>query len=516
MYAYNFHAPPPSIRVQPGVVISVATAYIKGNYTVEQLVRDWQRQGAEIGMREYYAVFPWDHDLPGQPRISNLSYPGTTIPEYHALGARFYSAESSDDWGPGGLGYYLAARMLWDVDASKHSQALIDDFLARAFPGAEKPMDEFYRLIDGANRPLLSDDLLGRMYRLLQAASRLAPDANVQARINDLVQYTRYVELWQDYSRAAGEPRQQAFENLLRHAWRIRETMMVHVTALFRDLPHRDSSVKLPAEAEWQVPEGRNPWKQSQPFTQGEVDRLLAEGIARRQTTDFQPVSFSHDLVPAGPLALASVAPGNFGYTRGPLSLYTWVAEAPAKIELDVTAGLVYADLGETQFALYPDAEAEGKAVATSRVPPNKQPTKIEFLTSFVGLHRIEVSDRTAGTRIEMPDRRQLTFEAGGESTPTFAGRWTLYFYVPKGTKIVGGYVDGVGTLENADGQPAFRFEKLQDYFSVPVPPGRAGRLWRWRNCSGKCRLMTVPPYLARSERELLLPREVVEADARP
>ena len=77
-------------------------------------------------------------------------------------------------------------------------------------------------------------------------------------------------------------------------------TMMIHVTlALFRDLPHRDKSVKLPAEAEWQVPEGRNPWKQSQPFTQKEVDRLLAEGVARRHTVDFQPLAFSHDLVPA-------------------------------------------------------------------------------------------------------------------------------------------------------------------------------------------------------------------------
>ncbi len=26
------------------------------------------------------------------------------------------SAESSDNWGPNGLGYYPAARMLWDVD----------------------------------------------------------------------------------------------------------------------------------------------------------------------------------------------------------------------------------------------------------------------------------------------------------------------------------------------------------------------------------------------------------------
>jgi hypothetical protein len=498
-----------------GVVISVATAFIKGDYTVEQLMRGWQQQGATIGMREYYAVFPWDHDLPGQPRIASTNYPATTIPQYHALGARFYSAESSDDWGPAGLGYYLAARMLWDVEESKRTEALIDDFIARAFPGAEKPMGDFYQMIDGRRRPLLSDDLVGRMYRLLQAAAQATTDAEVQARINDLVLYTRYVELWQDYARATGEPRQQAFESLLRHAWRIRETMMVHVTALFRDLPHRDKTVTLPPEAAWQVPEGRNPWKQSQAFTPQDIEQLLAGGIARRQTTDFEPVAFGHDLVPATPLALLAVKPGNLGYTRGQQSFYTWVDTPPAKIELEATAGLVYANLGDAHVALYPAGEAESKGVATARIAPNKQPIKIELATTFAGLHRIEIADRTAGTLLKLPDRTSLTIEASSESTPRFGGRWTLYFYVPRGTKTVGGYVDGSGSLENADGQPVYRFDKLQDYFSVPVPPDQAGRLWCWRHCSGQCRLMTVPPYLARNERELLLPREVVEADGK-
>ena len=41
----------------------------------------------------------------------------------------------------------------------------------------------------------------------------------------------------------------------------------------------------------------------------------------------------------------------------------------------------------------------------------------------------------------------------------------------------------------------------------------QAGKLWRFENCSGDKMLMTVPPYLARSAGELLLPREVVEKD---
>jgi hypothetical protein len=47
----------------------------------------------------------------------------------------------------------------------------------------------------------------------------------------------------------------------------------------------------------------------------------------------------------------------------------------------------------------------------------------------------------------------------------------------------------------------------------VSVPDGQDGQLWRFRYARGPVRLLTVPPYLARSGDELLLPREVVERD---
>ena len=124
MYAYNFHSSPPGIRVHPGVVISVATAFIKGDSTVEQLVRGWQRQGVAIGMREYYSVFTWDHDLPGQPRISNSRSARATIPEYHAAGLASTRRNRAIIVGPAGLGYYLAARMLWDIDESNRTRSV--------------------------------------------------------------------------------------------------------------------------------------------------------------------------------------------------------------------------------------------------------------------------------------------------------------------------------------------------------------------------------------------------------
>ncbi|MHC5059166.1 MAG: hypothetical protein ACYTKD_31320 [Planctomycetota bacterium] len=72
------------------------------------------------------------------------------------------------------------------------------------------------------------------------------------------------------------------------------------------------------------------------------------------------------------------------------------------------------------------------------------------------------------------------------------------------------------GKLLDAEGREAYDFSKVKDgWFSVPVPEGHDGRLWRFERSKGTRLLMTVPPCLARTSGDLLLPSEVVERDAR-
>ncbi len=58
MYAYNQHSPVPSIQAEPNVVISVATGFIHGGFTVDQLLEGWSQRAKAIGIREYYSVHP--------------------------------------------------------------------------------------------------------------------------------------------------------------------------------------------------------------------------------------------------------------------------------------------------------------------------------------------------------------------------------------------------------------------------------------------------------------------------
>jgi hypothetical protein len=171
---------------------------------------------------------------------------------------------------------------------------------------------------------------------------------------------------------------------------------------------------------------------------------------------------------------------------------------------------------GTAKLELYPAAEAEAKSVAHAKIEPDKADHAIELKTTFSGLHRIEVTDSTQGTLISWQDGLPMTIVSSQEQPAKLYGRWHLYFYVPKGTTVIGGFSDGVGNLADPAGKIVHEFTDKPGYFSVPVPAGEDGKLWSFKNTSGNRQLMTVPPCLARDASELLLPSEVVEKDAKP
>lgn len=524
MYAYNYHSPPPHVRVHPNVIISVATAFIKGGLTLDEIIGGWARQGATIGIREYYSVNTWSRDLPGKARGGNLAYLGRTIPAFHEQGARFMSAESGDCWGPNGLGYYVAARLLWDVDEARRVDGIVDDFLDRAFGTAKEPMREFYRIIDGAHTVLVFEDRLARMFRALAAARRATDDPRVEARIADLVLYCRYVALYDAYRRAAGDARQAAFEALIRHTYRMRKTMMVHARALYRDLVRRDKKVSIPKNATWNVPEEKNPWKSSAPFTQRELEDFLQEGIETYRPVEpgFESVRFSGDLVPAAPLGLDDVPAGTVPPGRGTRRFFTWVDTAPAAIELRVTGGLIahYRDRGNVRITLSRIAGGDGDRRVTvvdhdRSVPPDGKERTVTLRAEETGLHAITVADGKDRTRVDWDAGLPMTIVSTAAEPARLGSRFNLYFYVPKGTETLGFYAKGRGSLLDPDGNEAAVFDgKRADFYAIPVRDGQDGRLWKFHHGAGTRLLMTVPPCMARRPSELLLPRAVVAADA--
>jgi hypothetical protein len=92
--SYNEHSPAPNVDAHPKVIVSVATKFIKGGYTVEGLIEGWSRHTEMIGIREYYDVFVWDYSMPRKAPGGNINYLAEKIPYYYEKGIRFMNAES--------------------------------------------------------------------------------------------------------------------------------------------------------------------------------------------------------------------------------------------------------------------------------------------------------------------------------------------------------------------------------------------------------------------------------------
>ena len=515
MYGYNEHSPPPNIKAHPNVVISVATAFIRGGYSIEELVSGWQAQDAVIGIRDYHDVFAWSHDLPRSARGGNIEYLTRTIPWFHEHGARFMNSENMDSWGANGLGYWLTPQLLWDVKNVERVDELIEDFLDKAFGAAKEPMRAFYELVNRDHDSVRShEDVVARMYRNLDQARTLTSDPRVHARLDDLILYTRYLELYGEYRNGTGTARQQGFEQVWRHTYRIRDRMMLSTVALCERNGFRDRTVQVPSDV--------TSWKSDEPFTHAEIAEILRAGIAANAPTvlDFEPKRFSEDLVPATALNLPSVLPGRYDERgRGRQQIYTWLPENRRQIDLQVTGGLIkhYRDRGNVKFSLYSPQEVTLEAVdRDDSVPPDGEQRRLVLTSPYSGLHRLEWNDGQDMTQVVLPADLPLTIRSTLEDPMRLGGRWDLYFYVPQGTKVVGGYTGATrGTMLDGDNNVAFDFGtmKAAGYFSVPVPAGQDGKLWKFADSRGSRILMTVPPYLATSLERLLLPREVVNPD---
>ena len=201
---------------------------------------------------------------------------------------------------------------------------------------------------------------------------------------------------------------------------------------------------------------------------------------------------------------------------------YTWIENAPREIRLEVSTGHIYdvrgpatvelahrGAIGVEKVGFYP--------VDSTEVPEDKQWHEVKFLAKRKGLYRITWDERVSGTRVKWPEGWPRTVLSSEGADKQVSGRHSWYFYIPKGTRVIGAYdQSGAGSLHNADGELILDFSSTpKDYLSIEVPEGQDGRLWSVRALSGRFRLQNVPPFAAGTAEDLLLPKEVVDRDSK-
>src|SRR5690606_3020171 len=109
-------------------------------------------------------------------------------------------------------------------------------------------------------------------------------------------------------------------------------------------------------------------------------------------------------------------------------------------------------------------------AVATIDVPNDKQIHVVELKAKERGLHRLKVIDRGKGASVKWPRGVPVVIESSKTVQTLLRGRnRTMYFYVPKGTKIIGGFATSRPTLVDGSGKAVATLAAGPEMFSVKV-----------------------------------------------
>ncbi|HEY7428260.1 MAG TPA: DUF4838 domain-containing protein [Gemmataceae bacterium] len=142
-YAYSAYSHPPSFKLHPNVFLQTTTAFRRTPLSLAEQLETFHKIGVQSGIRAYYSVYQWDWDYPpinkGEMVLPRLA---DDLRFYHQHNVQSINAEASCNWAPRGLGYYLAARLMWNV--REDHRALLADFYEKAFGPAALPMERYY------------------------------------------------------------------------------------------------------------------------------------------------------------------------------------------------------------------------------------------------------------------------------------------------------------------------------------------------------------------------------------
>ena len=528
IYAYAAHTEPCNIQAHPNVIVNIATSYSFSSYTVNELFVLWGQKVSRLGVRDFYDTFVSSQAMPRRGKGGNVNYIRSFIPFAHAQGARFNRASPTDSWPINGLGYYLAARMQWDVGLDY--EAIIEDFLDKAYGSAKEVMREYHDMVSyGADRPRTESDIVHHMYRILLDAVDATTDQKVLERIYDCILYTRYAELHFRGINQTNAP------STYKHTYRMKTRMITPKIQLYRHYRRSGVNVTVPPELNpgnrytiGETKDINNPdWESNEPFTEHEILSFAVNGMINNEPDDipFDIIEYDMDtLEPAyGRVALDERTGGTIGRydaSRGDQLSYTWSNYEGDIISFFARRGTIYLNRGPVRFFLDSPKEvleipvAEYEVESTSYVP-------VTMPTPYSGVHKLYWQDGNNRTHIGWTaGQRPWVFPVaatGARFRPE--SRMVMFFYVPKGTTVVGGYTDQHAATTIRDGNMNVvegwkSTEGNAGYFAIDVPEGTDGKLWRINSDRGfNPRLMTVPPLLTRDYRELMLPKSVIDAD---
>jgi len=168
----------------------------------------WRRIAKHIIFYEYYYKASWLH-LPW-PITHTLR---EEIPYLRDQGLMGIATQHSANFGTHGLGYYVAAKLLWNADLDVDE--LLADYYEKAFGGAAGPMRQYYERLERAvldsgvnlagQRPyatiiaLFTPPVVADLSEALKRAQQSVEDEGAKARVDLVARGLRYTQMLVEY-----------------------------------------------------------------------------------------------------------------------------------------------------------------------------------------------------------------------------------------------------------------------------------------------------------------------------
>jgi Domain of unknown function (DUF4838) len=509
--AYSQHSEPPSFELEPNVHVQLTAGFTRGHYTHDELLDLWPKKCKNLGFYEYFSVWPWDFDrLPGG-NVANLNRTQRMVRRYVAAGATSFDAESGNNWGVHGRGYYIANKLLWNPEANLG--VLLEDFYDKAFGPAAPAMKRYYERTDPDSEPLLSRGLIGEMFRDLEEAFRLArarPD--VLARLDQLKHYLRYVHLrWLLDHEKDRAKRKELTVAALTLVYRTRYEYMNHWAAMRN--AWASQAAKEFDEPTWTLNNPAvKPWLVDRPVAREETDQWFRDGLDFFQPTPVTETRFSTDLAP---VQFPTSTPVVSQQTYQRPAFYALHSKAGEAIQVEITPGIIawYRDRADLRYRLCDGAK---KVVSEGKLPLNGEPHKVVMAVPGPGVYFFEAEDSAAGWRIKVEAGRPAALLNQRAGRYLHLGQLQrMFFYVPKETRELQYFWSGgPHKLLGPDGKLITEVQTSDEVVKVTVPPECAGKCWSLSpHAHGWLWFFNAPNVLAASPDSLLLPSELVHRD---
>jgi len=272
--AYYKHNKPPSFELEDNVLVILTFGYYDG-LNRSRLQKLWKNRIADrYAIYEYFCLEATYNHQPGRSQISSEEFLLRAHNDWIKLGVVGISAQSCDAFGPNGVNLYLAAGLMWlpktaavttDSFVSKEKDLFFDNM----FGEAQFQMRKFYELLENRKNRFRRTNV-ETMYSLIRESYKLTLSSeDITRRLLSLVIYTRYVELYQEYSTARGKRKQELFEEILTLVYRAKSTHMFHTRAIWASLGQFGAPVRHPDGFEWH--NMNHPWKTNTSISNSEV-----------------------------------------------------------------------------------------------------------------------------------------------------------------------------------------------------------------------------------------------------